>query len=316
MRCLARAGRTSCSAFSSAAASTPRVRWRRSRRTHRNRSARVSAWRGRDVSDSIWKKEISFSRKPKAPKEEAPVVAPVVAAVEKQSVWKKDLSLGKKPKEPKAEKAPKAPKPPKAPKGDSTPFWKKEISLGKKAQAPSLAETIADEPRELTEQREAVWEKEVGQEPKPAKTPIWKKELSLPRKKSADDQVARLVELATKTVDPGFAPVAEPVEHPTQVAEAVVAADPVVDAHPIDTHPVEMLPVDEPVAAPVEPVALAPVVEPVALAPVPAIEPIPAAPFVEPVAAVEPVAVDPVAAPVEYHVESAPVEEWMEPQAV
>src|SRR3954453_21431928 len=175
MRCLGRAGRTSCSGFSSAAASTPRARWRRSGRTHRNRSARVSAWRGRDVSDSIWKKELSFSRKPKAPKEEAPVVAPVVAPVdapvEKQSVWKKDLSLGKKPKEPKAEKAPKAPKPP---KGESTSFWKKEISLGKKAQAPSLAEAVPDAPRELTEQREAVWEKEAGQEPKPAKTPIWK----------------------------------------------------------------------------------------------------------------------------------------------
>src|SRR3954454_16843793 len=108
MRCPARAGRTSYSGFSSAAASTPRVRWRRSGRTHRNRSARVSAWRGRDVSDSIWKKEISFSRKPRAPKEEAPVVAAIAAPVEKQSVWKKELSLGKKQKEPKAEKAPKA----------------------------------------------------------------------------------------------------------------------------------------------------------------------------------------------------------------
>ena len=250
------------------------------------------------MSDSIWKKEISFSRKPKAPKDEAPVVA----AVEKQSVWKKELSLGKKQKEPKAPKAEKVAKPPKAakaakpakapkaPKPEATSFWKKEISFGKKGpQVPA-----DDAPRELTEQREAVWEKETGQEPKPAKTPIWKKELSLPRKKSADDQVARLVELATKTVDPSFAPVPEPVEHPTHVAEAVVAAEPVVD-----THPVEMLAVDEPVA-PVEPVA----VEPVA-----PVEPVVA----EPVAPVEPVAVAP---PVEYHVESAPVEEWMEPHAV
>jgi type IV pilus assembly protein PilM len=217
-------------------------------------------------------------------------------------MWKKEISFSRKPKAPKAEKAAKGPKAPKAPKTASTSFWKKEISFGKKPQAPSsLAEIVADEPRELTEQREAVWEQEAGQEPKPAKTPIWKKELSLPRKKSAGDQVARLVELATKTVDPGFAPVPEPVEHPTQVAEAVVAAEPVVD-----THPVEMLPVDEPVAAPVEPVT----VEPVPLGPIP-VGPIPVGPI-----PVGPVAVEPVAAPVEYHVESAPVEEWMEPHAV
>ena len=217
------------------------------------------------MSDSIWKKEISFSRKPKAPKEDAPVVA---AAAEKQSVWKKELSLGKKQKEPKAVKASKPAKPPKAPKAESTSFWKKEISFGKK-QAPADAC-----PRELTEQREAVWEKEAGREPKPARTSVWK-DLSLPRKKSADDQVARLVELATKTVDPSFAPVPEPVEHPTQVAEAVVAAEPVVD-----THPIEMLPVDEPVV----------------------VEPFP----------VERAAVEPVA----YHVESAPIEDWTDPQAV
>ena len=183
----------------------------------------------------------------------------------------------------------------------SDSIWKKEISLGKKQpQAPTLAEIVADEPRELHEQREVVWEREVG-EAKPQKQPIWKKEISLPRKKSPEDQVARLVELATKTVDPSFAPVAvEPVVHPTDVAEAVVAAESVVD-----THPVELLQVDEPVVpepAPVEPVA----VEPLAVAPAPA--PVPVAP--EP----ELVAVPP--APVAYHVEAAPVEEWMEPHAV
>jgi type IV pilus assembly protein PilM len=221
-----------------------------------------------------------------------------------ESIWKKEISLRKKPKEPKAAKEPKPPKEQKRvndAKPASTSFWKKEISLGKKQpQAPTLAEIVADEPRELHEQREVVWEREVG-EAKPQKQPIWKKEISLPRKKSPEDQVARLVELATKTVDPSFAPVAvEPVVHPTDVAEAVVAAESVVD-----THPVELLQVDEPVVpepAPVEPVA----VEPLAVAPAPA--PVPVAP--EP----ELVAVPP--APVAYHVEAAPVEEWMEPHAV
>jgi len=231
------------------------------------------------MSDSIWKKEISFSRKPKAPKE------PKAATP---------------PKEPKPKRA-KQPKAEQAPKPASTSFWKKEISLGKKSpKAPTLAEIVADEPRELQEQREAVWEREVGGA-KPQKQPIWKKEISLSRKKPGDDEVARLVELATKTVDPSFAPVAgEPVEHPTDVAEAVVAAEPVVD-----THAVELLPVDEPVVpepAPVEPVvAAAPVPEPVSLAPPPA---------------PEPVAVVPEPATVAFHVEPAPVEEWMEPHAV
>ena len=226
------------------------------------------------MSESIWKKEISFSRKPKAPKEPA---------------------AAKPPKEPKRVKKQKAEQ---APSSASTSFWKKEISLGKKSpKAPTLAEIVADEPRELQEQRDAVWQRETGED-KPQKQPLWKKEISLGRsKKSADDQVARLVELAAQTVDPAFAPAAgEPVEHPTDLAEAVVAAEPVVD-----THPVEMLPVDEPVVpAPVsfEPTAVEPVaVQPVAVAPVP-----------EPLAAVP--------EPVAYHIDAAPVEEWMEPHAV
>jgi type IV pilus assembly protein PilM len=241
------------------------------------------------MSESIWKKEISFSRKPKAPTEPA---------------------AAKPPKEPKPKRVKKA-KGEQAPKPASTSFWKKEISLGKKSpKAPTLAEIVADEPRELQEQREAVWEHEVGG-PTPQKQPIWKREISLSRKKPADDEVARLVELATKTVDPSFAPVAaEPVEHPTDVAEAVVAAEPVVD-----THPVEMLPVDAPVVP--EPAPVAPVsVEPLAVAPEPepvVVPPLPVA--VPPV----PVAVAPAPeplAPVALHVEAAPVEEWMEPHAV
>ena len=213
------------------------------------------------------------------------------------SIWKKELSFGKKQK---ASKTPKA-KPVKEakPKSESTPFWKKEISLGKKQPStPTLAGIVADEPRELTEQHDAVWEREASVQT-PPKQSIWKKEISLARNKTADDEVARLVELATQAVDPSFAPLGgEPVEHPTDVAEAVVAAEPVVD-----THAVEMLPVDEPVVpqlAPVEPVVAA----------APGLQPVPVA------AAPEPVAVAPEPVPVAFHVEPAPVEEWMEPHAV
>src|SRR4051794_21198795 len=153
------------------------------------------------MSDSIWKKEISFSRKPKAPKEAS---AEPVVRDENQSVWKKELSLGKKQKAPKTPKAKRLKEA--KPKSESTPFWKKEISLGKKQpSAPTLAEIVADEPRELTEQHEAVWEREAGVQT-PPKQSIWKKEISLARNKSADDEVARLVELATQAVDPSFAP--------------------------------------------------------------------------------------------------------------
>jgi type IV pilus assembly protein PilM len=91
----------------------------------------------------FWKKELSFSRKPKAPKEPKEPGAPF---------WKKELSFGK----------PKAPKAPKEPKAPGAPFWKKELSFGKKKTAP-----VADQ---VTEQLPA------AKEPGP---PFWKKQLSL-----------------------------------------------------------------------------------------------------------------------------------------
>ena len=47
------------------------------------------------ADDSIWKKEISFKRKPK---EEQPEEKPAVGD-EPTSVWKKEISLKRKPKE-------------------------------------------------------------------------------------------------------------------------------------------------------------------------------------------------------------------------
>jgi type IV pilus assembly protein PilM len=51
------------------------------------------------MSDSIWKKEISFKRKPKAKAEPESVRA----AEPKQSIWKKEISLGRKTEQPKPE---------------------------------------------------------------------------------------------------------------------------------------------------------------------------------------------------------------------
>jgi type IV pilus assembly protein PilM len=52
------------------------------------------------MSDSIWKKEISFRRKPKPSAEPAQPAPAKKSAEPKQSIWKKEISLGrKKPKE-------------------------------------------------------------------------------------------------------------------------------------------------------------------------------------------------------------------------
>ena len=205
-----------------------------------------------------------------------------------ESFWKKEISFGKKQKAPKEAKRPKEP---------STSFWKKEISLGRRKQPAD-----DDAPRELKEERQSIWRREVG----------------LPGKKNKEEeQVARLVELATRTVDPTFAPApAEPLTAPTQVAEAVVAAAPPVDAlppAPADVHPVEQLPVAEPVVpvAPAEQRIAAVPDEPVA-----PVHAVPAAP-VEPVAPLAPVQAAPLPPeqPVEdIHLEAAPVEDWMEPE--
>ena len=244
------------------------------------------------MSESFWKKEISFGKKSKEPAAEQPVDPP-----ESTSVWKKELSFGKKQKAP---KQPKQPKQPKEPKAESTPFWKKELSFGRKQEPVS-----DDAPRELKEEKQSIWRREVG----------------LPGKKKEEEQVARLVELATRTVDPAFAPSpspvsAAPVTPPTEIAEAVVAAAPLeaVPPAPADIHPVEQLPVDEPVAP---------------AAPLAAVPDLPAPPWEQPVAPAEPVApaaavpaapveqpapVDQIEEPDDLHLAAGPGEEWMEPE--
>src|SRR5207248_10073046 len=81
------------------------------------------------MSESIWKKEITLKRKPKAAPEPKPA---------KEPVWKKEISLSRKPKseEPK----------------DS--IWKKEISLGRKRN-PELETPVLD--FDLAPAAEAVW---------------------------------------------------------------------------------------------------------------------------------------------------------------
>src|SRR2546421_166475 len=65
-----------------------------------------------EPKQSIWKKEISFGRKPKAAAKEPTTPTPA-SETPKPSLWKKEISLKRKPKQPK-ERKPKAEKTAKA----------------------------------------------------------------------------------------------------------------------------------------------------------------------------------------------------------
>jgi type IV pilus assembly protein PilM len=91
---------------------------------------------------SIWKKEISFRRKPKptadaasAPPVSTPVESSAPAQVEQTSVWKKEISFRRKPKAAAPAPAPAvvedAPQP--------TSVWKKEISFRRKPKSDWVA---------------------------------------------------------------------------------------------------------------------------------------------------------------------------------
>ena len=90
---------------------------------------------------SIWKKEISFRRKPKTPK------APPEPGAESPSIWKKEISFTRKGKETKPEPVAAAPEPPKSDEPKQS-IWKREISFGKKQKkdAPVPEPAVAPEP--------------------------------------------------------------------------------------------------------------------------------------------------------------------------
>jgi type IV pilus assembly protein PilM len=164
------------------------------------------------VSDSIWKKEVSFKRKPK---EEASVdVAPTEPVVDepRQSLLKKEISFKRKPK------AEKAPKPEKAPKAEKQSFLKKEISFSRKP-------------------KDDEWEA-----PKAEKQSFLKKEISFSRKPNVDREIERLAHEAAQAVAADTATFE--VGQPTELAEAFVAAMP--DPEPVVEQPVEVAPVLEP----------------------------------------------------------------------
>ena len=185
------------------------------------------------MSDSIWKKEISFRRKPKADARDAVEVerAPAAPDAPKQSFLKKEISFSRKPKKKAPEgasrqavaveegdlvprKRKESPRRPVAPEQSQSPrpqpvkqsFLKKEISFSRKRRSPGSRRRGA--PRRA--------------EPKQS---FLKKDISFSRKKR-DQEIERLVHEATQSLSPSFAP-AEPASAetlPTALAEAAVAA--------------------------------------------------------------------------------------------
>jgi type IV pilus assembly protein PilM len=219
---------------------------------------------------SIWKKEVSLGRKPKA---EQPAPQPVAATVEspreqKTSFWKKEISFGGKSKQqtepvveqvvdvaPVVEAEPDTPE--KAGQVEKTSFWKKELSFGGKSkqQAEPVAELEVVAP--VVEAEPDTPEK-AGQV---EKTSFWKKEISFGRKSSAEAPAAVVPaeEPAEEVVEP------EPVavtELPTRLHGEPISwakseqADPVAPEAPAEPAPVIPLPIPTlPEPAPGEPAA-------------------------------------------------------------
>ena len=112
---------------------------RRSRARHAPQPACPHCeWRGAEMSDSIWKKELSFKKKAKADEPATAGAGRGRGAAPKQSFLKKEISFGKK-----KEKAPKAETAVEADEQQS--FLKKEISF-KKKDKPSRRARAAPKP--------------------------------------------------------------------------------------------------------------------------------------------------------------------------
>jgi type IV pilus assembly protein PilM len=227
------------------------------------------------MSDSIWKKEISFGRrKAPAPAEETQQPEAADEAPEQTtSIWKKEIGFGRK----KAEQAPRPAETIEASSKPSTSIWKKEISLGRKKAA------AAAEPLAVREAAAAPSAEPVSQ-PEPA-----------PEHETVPDAIANVLSPL---------PVSEPA--PLEAEAPAVEAD----YGFLAPEAVEK-PVAEPTPAPVAPVLSFAVVHDETPEPVPAVEVVPASTPL-PVVVPEPVALpqpEPVAvqAPAEQVVVNPPV---------
>jgi type IV pilus assembly protein PilM len=177
------------------------------------------------ADDSIWKKEVSFKRKPE---EQADEATPAAEGEEPTSLWKRELSLKKEPEaEGAAEETPAdepvtdepvaaehvpgtVPEP-----GPDETVWKKEVSFSRKG---SQDEPVAEEHVSAEHVPGTV------PEPGPDET-VWKKEVSFERKPAdAEPAVAHEPMTSDDTVV---------TDEPVVAEESVVADEPVVFEEPV-----------------------------------------------------------------------------------
>jgi type IV pilus assembly protein PilM len=212
------------------------------------------------MSDSFWKKEVSFKRRPKGEFDPAEPLEPVTAEAPKESIWKKDLSLSRKPKEPKEPKV----------AGES--FLKKEISFSRKKhdrEVERLAEAAAE-----------AFAPEFEQAVVPAPQPVELAEAVLAAM-PAEEPEPIAVELPVEPTFEYEAPAAPeaPAYDYTGLSPEILAAS-AEAPQPVESAPVETWPApSEPALDPVEPWLAEPELPPAAVVP-PAVvvhPPVPAA---------------------------------------
>lgn len=254
------------------------------------------------MSDSIWKKEISFGRKHKneelpdtpesvrvkqlafqqklAEAAGAPVPAPKAEEPAQTSVWKKDLSFKRKPapEEPVAEvvlPAVPAPAPAAAPvdfepaaeiglpdlsapaptlrtsSSEPESIWKKEISFRRKPAEPPSEGQTAEPPV-------SIWKKEISFRRKPDadghehSDSIWHKEISFRRRQEWKKEIDALAEEALRDVDAAAAVAGPKAE--TWLAKPELPPEPVAEPEPAPATPAAAAgrtPTPAPAAAPV-----------------------------------------------------------------
>ena len=115
------------------------------------------------------------------PDREAEQVA-AIAPSNPAPFWKKELSFSRGAKAPKQPKAAKKPKQAKAPKETSAPFWKKELSFSRGAKQPVVAEAAVTT-QVVTEAKTPFWKLELKRPPKGEKLDKQPKAAKQPREK-------------------------------------------------------------------------------------------------------------------------------------
>jgi type IV pilus assembly protein PilM len=165
---------------------------------------------------SIWKRELSFRRKPKASKPEA-------SDGDKKSIWKQELSFRRKPKVSKRE----------ASEVDKKSVWKRELSFRKRAEQPVVAETPV-ESRGGTSK--PVWRRELSFRRKPKGLALERSEKAVETKPSL---WRREIVLGRKQLSEQPSPIVEPAIAPELVQTEVVTPAPVVIPEPAPASPSE-----------------------------------------------------------------------------